>query len=70
MKRILPIVLILSLLLAALISCAPAEEPTTTAEATETAAPSTTTAAPSTTSKKLSMGIDEADEGWAFWTQY
>ncbi len=66
MKRILPIVLILAMLLLALVSCGPKKE---TATSTETAE-EVTTKKITTTSKILDMGIEAKDEGWSFWNQF
>lgn len=64
MKRIIPVILALAVLILALVSCTPEEVPTTTVEITS----STTTAKPKT-SKVLKMGIDDKDIGWAFWAE-
>jgi predicted small lipoprotein YifL len=63
MKRILPVILVLAVLLLALISCGPKEVPTTTVEITSSTQKRTTS------SKLLNMGIDSKDEGWAFWAE-
>lgn len=64
MKRILPILLVLALMLCALIACGPEENPTTTVEIT-----SSTTAKKTTTSKILQNGISPEDDGWSFWSE-
>ncbi len=69
MKRILPILLVLMVLVALLASCTPKDEPVTTAEQftveeQTTGEESTVT---TTTRGKLGMGIDDADKGWSFW---
>ena len=64
MKRIIPVILALAVLILALVSCTPEEVPTTTVVITS----STTTAKPKT-SKVLKMGIDDKDIGWAFWAE-
>lgn len=63
MKRILPVILVLAILLLALISCREKETPTTTVDLGPQESSRTTT------SKVLDMGIEEKDEGWAFWTE-
>jgi ABC-type uncharacterized transport system auxiliary subunit len=71
MKRLLPILLVLLVLIALLVSCGPEDVPTTTFEEPITEEPETTTRATyTTTKKKLGMGIDAADEGWSFWGDF
>ncbi len=65
MKRIIPVILVLAVLILALVSCTPEEVPTTTVEITS----STTTTAKPKTSKVLKMGVDDKDIGWAFWAE-
>lgn len=65
MKRILPIILVLAMLLLVLLSCGPKEEPVTTTEEI-----TTTTKKITTTSKQLNMGIADKDEGWSFWKEF
>jgi len=64
MKRILPILLALSMLLLALVACGPEENPTTTGEVSIT-----TSAKKTTTSKILQDGISDKDDGWSFWSE-
>jgi hypothetical protein len=66
MKRILPILLVIALVLCLLVSCGPKkdEKPDTEQKTTTTVAKKTTT------SKKVQMGIDSKDEGWAFWKEF
>jgi predicted small lipoprotein YifL len=64
MKRILPVILVLAVLLLALISCGPKEVPTTTVEIDVT----TTTNKPAPP-KEFTPGISQKDEGWAFWAE-
>ena len=73
MKRILPIILVLALLIAVLVSCGPKDVPTTTLDEPATEVETTVPTTPSritTTKKTLNMGIDEVDEGWSFWGDY
>ena len=62
MKRILPILLALSMLLLALVACGPEENPTTTVEITSSTVRTTT-------SKILTDGIKDNDDGWSFWSE-
>ena len=64
MKRLLPILLALMMLIFALVSCGPDENATTTEDASIT-----TTAKRTTTSKILQNGISDKDDGWAFWSE-
>ena len=71
MKRLLPILLVLMVLIALLASCGPEDVPTTTFEEPVTQEPETTTKQTYTTTKaKLGMGIDTVDEGWSFWGDF
>ncbi len=65
MKRILPILLVIALVLCLMVSCGPKKE-----EAPKTEQKTTTVAKKTTTSKKVQMGIDSKDEGWAFWKEF
>lgn len=62
MKRILPILLVLSMMLLALFACGPEETPTTTVEITSSTNRTTT-------SKILQNGISDKDDGWSFWSE-
>ncbi len=64
MKRILPILLALSMLLLALVACGPEENPTTTQGVEITSSTKRTT-----TSKILQDGIKAEDDGWSFWSE-
>ena len=64
MKRILPILLALMMLIFALVSCGPEENATTTGETDIT-----TSSKRTTTSKILQNGISDKDDGWAFWSE-
>ena len=65
MKRILPIILVLALVLTTFLSCAPKKE-TKDEGKKEPAA----TAKKTTTSKHIDMGISDSDVGWSYWTMY
>ena len=69
MKRMLPILLVLAILFALLVSCEGKEKETATATAEETVEETAGTpaeTAPTTTTKKrnLTMGIPDQDIGW------
>ena len=72
MKRILPIVLVLAMLMFVLVSCGNKNEETATATAETATVEKTTKAAEkkSTTSKHIEMGIEDKNEGWSFWKEF
>lgn len=68
MKRILPIVLVLAMLVLALLSCSAKEKEKKPEEKPKDEA--TESAQKTTTSKHIDMGIEPNNEGWTFWKEY
>ncbi|MBQ3865857.1 MAG: hypothetical protein II776_03065 [Clostridia bacterium] len=64
MKRVLPILLVLCLLLVCLVACGPKEQETQTETAEVNVPTKPTTTAP------LTDGISKEDDGWSFWSQF
>lgn len=66
MKRIIPILLIVCILVVSLVACADKAEETQT----ETAEVVTTKPRPTTTPAPITDGISTEDDGWSYWDSF